>query len=180
MIMFDEIDQQLTKEIASHGIKIFPLKEIMARKLTRPYPLVLPDDPFSYCFTSGTTGMPKGVITTQGNLAIEVQSLWGEFPITDKDVHLSYLPLPHAFERVFIHLVMSLGAHVRFFSGSMTEIVKDLARVRPTILPIVPRLLNMFYAMLRPFGHVDKKLAEEAWKVKLQNWEKGDLTSPYD
>lgn len=60
------------------------------------------------------------------------------------------------------------------------ELAKDLARVRPTIMPIVPRLLNRFYTMLRPFSHVDKKLAEEAWKVKLENWRKGIKTSPYD
>lgn len=72
------------------------------------------------------------------------------------------------------------GAQVRFYSGNIMELAKDLARVRPTIMPIVPRLLNRFYTMLRPFSHVDKKLAEEAWKVKLENWRKGIKTSPYD
>lgn len=48
------------------------------------------------------------------------------------------------------------------------------------MMPIVPRLLNMFYAMLKPFGHVDKAVAEEAWKVKYANWKKGILTSEYD
>jgi len=72
------------------------------------------------------------------------------------------------------------GAHARFYSGAITELLKDLARVRPTIIPIVPRLLNMFYAMLKPFSHVDKALAEQAWKVKYENWQKGILTSEYD
>jgi long-chain acyl-CoA synthetase len=69
---------------------------------------------------------------------------------------------------------------VRFFSGTITDFPKDLARVRPTMLITVPRLLNMFYAMLSPFSHVDKKLAEEAWAVKQANWEKGIMTSQYD
>lgn len=45
--------------------------------------------------------------------------------------------------------MMRAGAQVRFFSGQITDIVKDIMRVRPTILPMVPRLLNLFYNTLR-------------------------------
>lgn len=76
--------------------------------------------------------------------------------------------------------LLNNGAHIRYYSGAVTELVKDLARVRPTVMPIVPRLLNMFYSMLRSFPWVDQKTAADAWKAKLENWEKGILTSDYD
>jgi long-subunit acyl-CoA synthetase (AMP-forming) len=87
------------------------------------------------------------------------------------------LPLQHVFERVFIYVVLFCGGHVRFYSGAITELAKDLAIIKPTVIPIVPRLLNMFYSMLKSFGHVDKELAEKAWKVKVANWEAGIPTS---
>lgn len=180
VVLFEEIDEALAREVTSLGIKLFKLRDIMGRKITRPYPLVLPDDHFSYCFTSGTTGLPKGVIMTNKNFISQLFAVQGYLPVKPDDVHMSYLPLAHSFERVMIHQVFLEGGHVRFFSGVMTDFLKDLARIRPTILIIVPRLLNMFYAMLKSFSHVDKKLAEEAWAVKQANWEKGIATSPYD
>ena len=55
-----------------------------------------------------------------------------------------------------------------------------MARIKPTVMPIVPRLLNMFYSVLKPFSHVDKALADKAWTAKYENWKKGILTSEYD
>lgn len=127
---------------------------------------MLLDDHFSYCFTSGTTGMPKGVIMTNRNFISQIHAVKGKLPVDENDVHLSYLPLAHSFDRVMTHQVLFEGGQIRYYSGAMTEFLKDLARVRPTILVIVPRLLNMLYAMLKTFSHVDKKLAEEAWAVK--------------
>jgi long-chain acyl-CoA synthetase len=159
MILFDELDPPLLKEVASKGIKMFPIKDVIDRKITRPLPSLKLDDHFSYCFTSGTTGLPKGVIMTHRNFVSQFYSSKLELPFTNKDVHLSYLPLQHAFEHVVIYMILFCGAHIRFYSGVVTDLPKDLARVKPTVLPIVPRLLNMFYSMLKPFGHVDKALA---------------------
>lgn len=72
IIQFDEFDAELTKEYTQRGIKLFPLKSILLRKMTKPYPFILPEDHLSYIFTSGTTGMPKGSIATHGNVVAEL------------------------------------------------------------------------------------------------------------
>jgi long-chain acyl-CoA synthetase len=77
MILFDEIDAVLTKDVASYGIKLFQIRDIINRKIVRPYPKISPDVPFSYCFTSGTTGQPKGVITTHLNMVSQLFSVQG-------------------------------------------------------------------------------------------------------
>lgn len=97
IILFDEVDKETEEQIRRLGINIVMLKQIIDLKMLVSPPLVRPEDPFSYCFTSGTTGLPKGVIITHKNFSTEMQVLLGEFPIDDKDIHLSYLPLQHIF-----------------------------------------------------------------------------------
>lgn len=58
------------------------------------------------------------------------------------DVYLSFLPLPHVFERLAVIKLMQLGAHLVFFRGDMTKIKEDCALVRPTLFAGVPRIYN--------------------------------------
>lgn len=160
LILLDEIEAHLAKDCADRGIELLPLKNILAMKRTRPEPMLNPSHPLSYIFTSGTTGNPKGAIISQGNVASEIHSIADEVSFTTDDVHLSYLPLQHALERIWMFIVLAGGAHAHYYCGNMLELVKDIARVRPTVMPIVPRLLNKFYSMLNGFPYVDKKLAE--------------------
>ena len=78
-----------------------------------PFAEVMPDDIFTFSYTSGTTGNPKGVMTSHINMlttigAIESKGVY----IHENDVHLSYLPLPHVLERCFYLVLMSAGGTV--------------------------------------------------------------------
>jgi long-chain acyl-CoA synthetase len=54
----------------------------------------------TFCYTSGTTGLPKGVMLTHGNLLSSLASgCVRGVVLGTEDVHLSYLPLAHIFER---------------------------------------------------------------------------------
>ena len=63
--------------------------------------------------------MPKGVVLTHGNLIADAAGclLSGIIALKNDDVHLSYLPLAHMFERMVFFLVIHAGARAGFFRG---------------------------------------------------------------
>lgn len=101
---------------------------------------------FTFSYTSGTTGNPKGAMITHLNLMTTVDSIRSRnIFITPNDVHLSYLPLPHVFERVFSIAFLAYGAVICIYGGDVNKLKDDLALARPTIFASVPRLfLRLF------------------------------------
>lgn len=61
------------------------------------------------------------------------------------DVHLSYLPLAHIYERLIEVNLIYVGAKIFFYSGDILKLGADIALVRPTIFASVPRLFSRFY-----------------------------------
>ncbi|XP_074608164.1 long-chain-fatty-acid--CoA ligase 1-like [Acropora palmata] len=109
-----------------------------------------PDDIAVVCYTSGTTGNPKGVMSTHKNVTATLGSLVfivEKCGITydDADVHLSYLPLAHMYERLAQLMMFLYGARVGFFGGNPRTILDDLKELKPTVFISVPRVLNRVY-----------------------------------
>jgi len=105
-----------------------------------------PDDLAFICYTSGTTGMPKGAMILHRNIIADASSaVTLELGLTQTDVHLSYLPLAHIFERLVQCALFMLGASVGFYHGNTLELTDDLQALRPTLFPSVPRLYNKIY-----------------------------------
>lgn len=69
--------------------------------------------------------------------------------INENDVHLSYLPLPHVFERVLSLTMMGNGATICFYGGDVLKIKEDLCLARPTIFVSVPRLYQRLYSIIK-------------------------------
>lgn len=65
------------------------------------------------------------------------------------DVHVSYLPLSHIFERLVMYSLLSVGAKINFYGGNVLKLTEDWQLVRPTLIPIVPRLINKIYAKIQ-------------------------------
>nr|XP_012617716.1 long-chain-fatty-acid--CoA ligase 6 [Microcebus murinus] len=108
-----------------------------------------PEDLSIVCFTSGTTGNPKGAMLTHGNVVADFS---GFLKVTEKvifprqdDVLISFLPLAHMFERVIQSVVYCHGGRVGFFQGDIRLLSEDMQALCPTIFPVVPRLLNRMY-----------------------------------
>ncbi len=107
------------------------------------------EDTATLIYTSGTTGEPKGVMLSHRNFLSNVAACLRVIPITGADVHLSFLPLSHAFERMAgWYLMLSVGARVAY-AESMDTIPQNMLEVRPTVMLGVPRFFEKLYARIQ-------------------------------
>lgn len=86
---------------------------------------------------------------THMNLAAGIAGFMVKLPEKDRlcssDRHLSYLPASHMFERIISIAMLYYGASIGFFSGNIIKLFDDVALLKPTVFPSVPRLLSRLY-----------------------------------
>lgn len=104
------------------------------------------EDICTIIYTSGTTGTPKGVALTHGNILTVLDDIKKVFPLTEKDVYLSYLPLSHVFERVCGEYYWLHSGGINAFAEGMETMAKNMQEVQPSMLLVVPRVLDRIYA----------------------------------
>uniref|UniRef100_A0A8C0FCC2 Long-chain-fatty-acid--CoA ligase n=1 Tax=Bubo bubo TaxID=30461 RepID=A0A8C0FCC2_BUBBB len=139
IILMDLFDKELKDRGAKMGVEILALQEVEPPK---------PEDLCIVCFTSGTTGNPKGAMLTHQNVVANAAAFLRSTEViecTSSDITMSYLPLAHMFERVVQTVVYSCGAKVGFFQGDIKLLTDDMKTLKPTLFPVVPRLLNRIY-----------------------------------
>uniref|UniRef100_A0A7N6F850 Long-chain-fatty-acid--CoA ligase n=1 Tax=Anabas testudineus TaxID=64144 RepID=A0A7N6F850_ANATE len=133
------------------GIHILSLQEMEPPR---------PEDMAVICFTSGTTGDPKGAMLTHKNIVSNcsafIKMTIQSCPLMPSDIHISFLPLAHMFERVVQGVIMVHGARIGYFQGDIRLLSDDLSTLRPTVFPVVPRLLNRIYDKI--FGQANTPL----------------------
>ncbi|RKP12653.1 hypothetical protein BJ684DRAFT_20818 [Piptocephalis cylindrospora] len=132
------------------GIQILEFSEVEALGQKNPHVHIPPSpkDICTLCYTSGTTGNPKGVMSTHENYISSSMSAGFTFDVKPSDVHISYLPLAHCMERCSQAMMLRMGASIGFHSGDIADLMEDIAILRPTIFPSVPRLFNRIYDRL--------------------------------
>ncbi len=95
-------------------------------------------------YTSGTTGLPKGVMHSFANLGFATTHGTQLFGLNEHDRLLSYLPLCHVAERMFVELASIYTGQTVFFAESLETFITDLQRARPTAMFGVPRIWTKF------------------------------------
>ena len=110
------------------------------------------DDVATFCYTSGTTGFPKGALLTHEMLLSAMSGFKSANPDVEPtmyDRHMSFLPLAHIMERIFISTLFIVGASVGFYRGDPMLLVEDWQACRPTVIVAAPRVLNKIYDKVR-------------------------------
>ncbi|MCC8244163.1 AMP-dependent synthetase/ligase [Saccharothrix luteola] len=129
------------------------LDELRSQGRTSPLPDELddrraaidPDDPTVIIYTSGTTGPPKGCVLTNRNWLTMCRLSEELSYVLPDDVAYLFLPLAHVFAQI-VHLgALYTGHAVAFYGGDTSKVVAELAQVRPTFLPSVPRIFEKIY-----------------------------------
>jgi long-chain acyl-CoA synthetase len=108
---------------------------------------VRPEDPFTFVYTSGTTGPPKGCVLSHGNWRAVCDMIAEVSVVEPGDSCYLYLPLAHVFARVVELACFDLGAAITYFGGDTRRIVPELAEARTTYLPSVPRIFEKIYTL---------------------------------
>jgi len=98
----------------------------------------MPEDVATVLYTSGTTGKPKGIPLTHGNIMHNVQTIPPLLHMGSRDRFLSSLPIWHSLERTSEYVALRTGASIWYTTG-MT-FARDLASVSPSFVVTVPRI----------------------------------------
>ncbi|MCU0846748.1 MAG: long-chain fatty acid--CoA ligase [Spirochaetes bacterium] len=115
---------------------------------------VKPSDLAFLVYTSGTTGVPKGVMITHDNLIFTAQNIAKCVPIAEGDETFLFLPLAHIFARVDIYATALFGITLSF-ARSIEHVIDDFQFARPHWFPCVPRVFEKVY--FKVLGAVEAK-----------------------
>jgi long-chain acyl-CoA synthetase len=108
---------------------------------------VTPEDICTFIYTSGTTGPPKGCVISHGNYRAMLDMVNENSVIEGEDVTYLYLPLAHSFALLIQLGSFDLGATIAYWERDPLKIMPNMAEVKPSYFPSVPRIFEKIYTM---------------------------------
>ncbi|KAF8563470.1 hypothetical protein P879_07920 [Paragonimus westermani] len=147
----DDPELESLKESTKGSVELVTFDQLVTIGQKNPLPAKNPkmDDTFLVCYTSGSTGLPKGVIHTHRTFVHAVSLAQPVVEMLDygqtKHRHVSYLPLSHIMEQMVISIMLVNGYQVAFLTTDISRLLTDLFYYRPTIFVAVPRILSRMY-----------------------------------
>ncbi|KAF9170024.1 hypothetical protein BGX21_001062 [Mortierella sp. AD011] len=190
IVVMGAFEDSLVAEGKDLGVNIVAWTDVERNGLDNPAPAnpPKPDDVATICYTSGTTGTPKGAVLTHRNFVAGISSLHlmakhqKFFIPSNADTHISYLPLAHVFERLCQATMISGAARIGYYQGDTLKLLDDVAILQPTIFVSVPRLFNRIYdkvlAGVKAKGGIAAFLFNRAYATKKSNLRNGVLQHP--
>jgi len=129
-------------------------------------------------YTSGTTGRPKGVMLSHGNILSNVIASMRALPAYTTDRFLSFLPLSHMFERTCGYYSAIWAGAQTVYARSISQLADDIREQRPTVLISVPRIFERIYSRMQEAmapGSPKRRLFEKATEVGWRRF-RGEAT----
>ncbi|XP_074603969.1 uncharacterized protein LOC141857374 [Brevipalpus obovatus] len=187
--------------ITMDEFELTPFENLTSKKQTEPINFLSPEsiDPHDEALivhTSGTTGLPKGVIMTHFNcmssLRGSLYTMLEDFPVSQEDVYLGFLPSAHIFGLACEILMFSKGIPVAYSSpltmsptstGLIEGTESDLNLVKPTVMSAVPLVLERMKKAVqdriqdRP---IKLKILRKALEYKKRRFQLGSQTPIVD
>jgi len=183
VVCFGQGDMNVQMSIEESGVKVFRCHAAIEEHRddvgvdTPP----VATDIVTIMYTSGTSGLPKGVMLQHQNVVstISMIDLNPSLSLHKGDVHLSYLPLAHIFERQNVTGLLSRGALVYFASSGPKHLLQDLSVIKPTVFAGVPRVYEgLRDAVQRKVTGPSRLLLDAAVTAKVKDLDTGQGYSP--
>ena len=142
-----------------------------------------PDDLSCLIYTSGTGGLPKGVMLTHRSISTnveDVRQMLERADLVKGQRFLSLLPLSHSYEHAGgLHLEVRMGAEI-WYCESVDQVSSNLQEAKPTLMIAVPRLYEVLYDRiergLKAKGGLSEKLFRKAVALGLKKLDGGGLS----
>ncbi|KAI9106638.1 hypothetical protein K1719_022166 [Acacia pycnantha] len=166
-----------------HGWTITSFANVERRGRENPVDadLPLPADVAVIMYTSGSTGLPKGVMMTHGNVLATVSAVMTIVPnLGKKDIYLAYLPMAHILELAAENLMAAVGSAIGYGSPlTLTDTSSKIKRgtkgdatvLMPTLMASVPAILDRVrdgvFKKVNATGGLSKNLFDLAYSRRL-------------
>ncbi len=144
---------------------------------------IRPEHLATILYTSGTTGLPKGVMLTHTNIISNIKSVLAIVPVGPGTTVVSFLPMSHIFERMVTYAYQAAGAPL-WFAESVESLPRILPELRPHFMTAVPRVLERMYERLQEErgkgGPLRRKILDWAMALGERYPYSGGETLPFD
>ena len=179
LVIDKEDDEETAKNLEMLGFIIYRWEDIVQIGKEKGSNIELkkpdPEDISIINYTSGTTGLPKGVKVSHNSIVVntDVIEVIGLYP-TPNDVYLSYLPYAHIMETLIITVVFNHGVQVGIYNGNAAKLQEDFELLHPTAICAVPRIFQRIYdginSKLKNGPSLIKKIFDKAIKIKMKDY----------
>ncbi len=171
---FRKRDEKILEEARKY-FKVVEWDDIRAEgeENVNPWKKVTPKTIYTFSYTGGTTGTPKGAMFSHENVMSIQVPVRDRLLINSDSRHISYLPIPHILERAIFLAMIGVNAQIGVYSGDKLKLIEDIQLMKPTLFVSAPRLFNKIYAKVlkgvSEKSFIAKGLFNKAMTTKLYN-----------